>query len=407
MRARCRAGFSRQTVLLATVLMAPTLSAQVPDGFDAAWSRVRTHFHDRLREEGVVGGSLWFLQDDRVLAREFFGSAELASERAVDEHTIFHWASITKTLTGIAIMQLRDRGLLRLDDPVVDYLPALRRVYNPVGSMRDISLRHLLSHSSGFRGPTWPWGGGEPWHPHEPTSWAQLVAMVPYTQIHFQPGSRFGYSNLGIIFLGRIIEMLTGDDYEVYIDKNILKPLGMHRSYFDSTPYHLLPYRSNNYYVENGVPTANGLDFDTGITVSNGGLNAPITDMVKYLGWLAGNVTVTPYAVDVLERSSLEEMWAPRISVPAAPGDSVTEAVGLAFFTAQLGALRVIGHTGEQQGFLSFFSVDPESGAAAIAAFNTLGIASGGAPVPDTRQLRAELRALLLSEVFPLFRQTR
>jgi CubicO group peptidase (beta-lactamase class C family) len=390
-------------VLLTTVLTAPTLTAQAPAGFDAAWSRVRTQFHDRLREEGVVGGSLWFVHDDRVLAREFFGFAELASERAVDEYTIYHWASITKTFTGVAIMQLRDRGLLRLDDPVVDYLPELQGVHDPFGSVRDITIRHLLSHSSGFRGPTWPWGG-EPWHPHEPTAWEQLVAMVPYTRIHFRPGSRFGYSNPGIIFLGRIIEMLTGDDYEVYVDKNILKPLGMYRSYFDRTPYHLLPYRSNNYYVEDGVPAANGLDFDTGITVSNGGLNAPITDMVTYLRWLAGDSAVMEPAAGVLRRSSLEEMWMPRVPVPAEPGDSVAESVGLAFFTARLGSIEVIGHTGEQKAFLSFFSVDPTSGAAAIAALNTLGISSAGPPVPNTRRIRAELRALLLIDVFPLFR---
>ncbi len=84
-----------------------------------------------------------------------------------------------------------------------------------------------MTHSAGFRGATWPWGGDKPWHPFEPTSWSQLVAMFPYTEVEFQPGSRHSYSNPGIIFLGIIIERLTGDDYEVYIDKNVLKPLEM------------------------------------------------------------------------------------------------------------------------------------------------------------------------------------
>ena len=64
--------------------------------------------------------------------------------------------------------------------------------------------------------------------------------MLPFTEILFKPGSKYSYSNLGIVFLGQIIERLSGDDYEVYVDKNILKPLEMHRSYFDATPYHLL-----------------------------------------------------------------------------------------------------------------------------------------------------------------------
>ena len=104
-----------------------------------------------------------------------------------------------------------------------------------------------MTHSAGFRAPTWPWGGDKPWHPFEPKRYEQLVAMLPYTEILFQPGSRHSYSNPGIVFLGRIIEQLTGDDFEVYVDKNILKPLEMHRSYFDRSPYHLLAHRSHGY----------------------------------------------------------------------------------------------------------------------------------------------------------------
>ena len=143
-------------------------------------------------------------------------------------------------------MQLRDRGRLTIDDPIVKYVPELRAIHDPYGDPGAITLKHLLSHSAGFRNPTWPWGGDQPWHPFEPTAWSQLVAMMPYTEILFPPGSRYSYSNPWIIFIGRTIELLSGDDYEVYIDKNILRPLDMRATYFDRTPYHLLPYRSNN-----------------------------------------------------------------------------------------------------------------------------------------------------------------
>lgn len=147
--------------------------------------------------------------------------------------TIYHWASITKTFTGIAIMQLRDRGLLSLDDPVVKFVPELRFAHNPFGDISQVKVRHLMSHSAGFRAGTWPWGGDKPWHPFEPTSWEQLVAMLPYTDVQFAPGSKYSYSNPGVIFLGRTIEQISGDDYEVYVTKNILMPLGMRSSFFD------------------------------------------------------------------------------------------------------------------------------------------------------------------------------
>jgi CubicO group peptidase (beta-lactamase class C family) len=391
-------------LLLSSGVLTSDLSAQRLEDIDAAWDSVRTAFRQRLNDEGIVGGSLWLLDATGVVRRELVGYADLASGRAIDEQTIFHWASITKTLTGIAVMQLRDRGMLDLDDALVTYLPELEAVFNPFGSMEEVTIRQLLSHSSGFRGPTWPWGGSEPWHPHEPMEWSQLAAMIPYTRIEFAPGSRFGYSNPGIVFLGRIIELLSGDDYEVYIDKNILKPLGMFRSYFDVTPYHLVPFRSNNYFVDGGLPTPNGLDFDTGITVSNGGLNAPIPDMLRYLRWLGGDTTVTEHAAGILTRSSLEEMWIPQVSVPPTPSSGVTESVGLAFFITRLGTIEVIGHTGEQLAFLSFFCVDPATGVAAIAAFNTMGRAGNGPPVPNTRLVRAEMRAHVLGEVFSIFR---
>ena len=61
----------------------------------------------------------------------------------MDEDTIYHWASITKTFTGIAIMQLRERGLLKLDDPIVRYVPELKAVHNPFGSMEAITIRPI------------------------------------------------------------------------------------------------------------------------------------------------------------------------------------------------------------------------------------------------------------------------
>jgi CubicO group peptidase (beta-lactamase class C family) len=383
-----------------------TLGAQTPRAIGPAWQELASHFHRRMDEEGIVGGSIWLVHEGKVVGKEFHGFADLETKRRIDESTIYHWASNTKTLTGIAIMQLRDRGRLSLDDPVVRYLPELRRIHNPFGSIEAITIRHLLSHSAGFRAPTWPWGGDKPWHPHEPTQWEQLVAMMPYTELLFQPGSRFSYSNPGIVFLGRIIELLTGDDYEVYVDKNILKPLGMYRSYYDITPYHLLPYRSNNYTVTDGKVVANGLDFDTGITTSNGGLNAPVPDLVKYVLFLMGVGDRATYDI-VLKRSSLEEMWKAVVPVQAADAGSTTPSsatwrvsMGLTFFVFERGADRLIGHTGGQKSFSTFFYVDPVTRTAAIGAFNTV-----GKPKPNTGALASEVRRQLFDTVLPLFRR--
>ena len=106
-------------------------------------------------------------------------------------------------------MQLRDRGLLTLDDKVTSYIPELRQVHNRFGSMDAITIRMLLSHTAGFQDPTWPYKAGKSWEPFEPTRWEQLVSMMPYQEIDFRPGSQFGYSNPAFIYLARIIERLT------------------------------------------------------------------------------------------------------------------------------------------------------------------------------------------------------
>lgn len=400
------------TLVVSTLalLISGGTSAQESRPFQDAWSEMQRFFDELMEEQQMVGGSLWFFRDGKPVAKEFHGYADLSEERRVDQDTIFHWGSITKTFTGIAIMQLRDRGLLRLDDPVIDYLPEIKAIHNPFGDMETITIRQVMSHSTGLRNPTWPWGGSEPWHPHEPTEWAQLVAMMPYTNVQFQPGSRYSYSNPAIIFLGRIIEMLSGDPYEAYIDKNIFKPLGMYRSYFDNTPYHLLKYRSNNYYVKDGKPEANGLDFNTGITVSNGGLNSPITDMARYLAFLVGDSTKQSDYDTILVRSSLEEMWNRRLPTGTELGNGESgdqdvwrEHMALTYFVFQGPDRPLVGHTGSQKAFYSFFYMDPEARTAAIAAFNSQGIAEDGARRPDARAVLNTLREKFFREIFPLF----
>jgi CubicO group peptidase (beta-lactamase class C family) len=227
--------------------------------------------------------------------------------------------------------------------------------------------------------------------------------MLPYTEVLFPPGSRWSYSNPGIIFLGRVIEAVSGEEWEVYVEKNILRPLEMHRSYFDFTPYHLLPFRSNNYTVVDGVPQANGLDFNTGITVSNGGLNSPLGDMAKYLSFLTDSGTEADREAyrGVLARESLEEMWVEE--VPIQETAELRESMALSFFLEEFRGVRYVGHTGSQKAFFSFVYVHPESGTAAIAAFNSNGLQVGGPARPDTRSILNHLREEFFSEVFPLF----
>jgi CubicO group peptidase (beta-lactamase class C family) len=354
-------------VLLALPVVA---RAQAPAGWPAA---VRA-FDQLVRTDSVVGGSLAYLRDGKILVRHDTGFADRATRVAMGPRSIFHYGSITKTLTAVAILQLRDRGLLSLDDPITHWVPELRQVHNPYGSMDGITLRMLLSHSSGFQNPTWPYRQYVGWEPFEPTRWEQLVAMMPYQEIRFPPGSRYSYSNPAYIYLARVIEAITGDPWQSYVYKNLWGPLGIRESYFNLTPWHLVPYRSSNYTLvaDSSVGERvvdNGRDFDPGITIPNGGWNAPLGDLVLWARFLTGATggDAERARLDeiVLRRSTLEEMWRP--VMPAGEGQSV----GLGFFLLDQDGTRLVGHTGEQAGFRSFLFFNPATRAGVVGVVNT------------------------------------
>src|SRR5579885_2903316 len=252
----------------------------------ASMEAIRSFYESGLKRNGIVGSSLVLIRNGEVVLDDHYGRQ--SETQPVDENTTYHWASVTKTFTGIAIMQLRDRGLLSLDDPLVKYVPELEKVHDVYGPVSAITIREAMSHSTGLRDATWPWRTEE-WQPFEPTEWSQIVAMLPYTDVKFRPGSRFSYSNLAVVFLGEIIERVSGDQYEVYMEKNVFKPLGMEHTYFDRSPYHLLKFRSHICDLKDGKLTEDPFDFITGITRSNGGLNAPMPDMIKYIRFLLGD----------------------------------------------------------------------------------------------------------------------
>jgi CubicO group peptidase (beta-lactamase class C family) len=360
--------------LIGAAMLGATVPAVAAAQNEAAWRSFTSALDAYVRADSIIGAEAVLVRDGRITARHPIGFADRDAGERVTDRTIFHWASITKTLTAVAVMQLRDRGLLTLDDSVTRWIPELRQLHNPYGSMDVITVRMLLSHSAGFQDPTWPYDEGRPWEPFEPTRWEQLVAMMPYQEVHFPPGSRYSYSNPAYIYLARIVELLTDDPWAVYVQKNIWTPLGMTRSYVNTTPYHLAADRSNRYHLvvdsaKHERVAAGGREFDPGITIPNGGWNAPLDDVAMWMAFLTGADGGDPARrkrfETVLGRNTLEEMW--RTVVPAGPSESM----GLGFFLREQDGRRLVGHTGDQGGFRSFMYFDPARRIGVIAVVNT------------------------------------
>jgi CubicO group peptidase (beta-lactamase class C family) len=368
-------------VWIAVVLAGAPSNLMAQQAAPEKWTDFTKTFDGVMGRDQITGAGILVLRDGNPVSHHEYGFADSANSKRVTERTIFHYGSITKTLTAVAIMQLRDRGRLSLDDHITRYIPELRMVHDPYGAMDKITIRMLLSHSAGFQAPTWPYGEGKPWEPFEPTTWNQLVAMMPYQELLFEPGSRYGYSNPGFVYLARVIEQITGDSWQMYVQKNIFAPLGMTHSYFGVTPYYLEPDRSHNYTLTkdaNGKEAVrdNGAEFDPGITIPNSGWNAPLSDLAIWLSFLTkatrGNAETERRYDTVLKHATLEEMWKPLYPTTATGLSSGwAESMGLSFFIVRHEGSTLIGHTGSQAGFLAFIYFNPANGKAAVAALNT------------------------------------
>jgi CubicO group peptidase (beta-lactamase class C family) len=189
-------------------------------------SRVRS----LMKQQGVPGIALGIVRGQTLAWAGGFGYADLVSARPLDEHSIFAVASVTKTVTGLAIMQLRDLGKLSLDDSVVRYLPEFAAVRNRYGRAEDVTIRGLLTHRSGLVGeaPTGHWSNLK-----FPTM-AQILELLPRVEIVIEPASAFKYCNLAFALLGEIIARVAGRSFTAYVQAEILAPLGMTASGFEA-----------------------------------------------------------------------------------------------------------------------------------------------------------------------------
>jgi len=183
----------------------------------------------RLTERKVPGLSITVMQDDRVLAEDAVGLADLASRRPATLDTVYLWFSMTKIVTATAALQLVEHGRLRLDDPVADYLPEFP---TPRSGWPGVRVKHLLNHSSGLVNPIpvrWVHPADRPGRdPHQFT----LELLRRHSKLRFSAGSKASYTNLGYIALGEVITAAAGQRYEDYTRENILRPLGMTRTDF-------------------------------------------------------------------------------------------------------------------------------------------------------------------------------
>jgi CubicO group peptidase (beta-lactamase class C family) len=315
--------------------------------------------------------------DDTVVARGY-GWSDLEQGTKASAETIYLYCSMTKLFTATALMQLRECGLVELDREVRAYLPDFS-LRHPSG--REVTVRHLLSHSSGIANPI-------------PVSWVHLAEepavtlndftkrlLAKHHRLTFEPGSRYAYSNLGYLVLGQLIERISGQSYTDYIQQRILEVLDMHRTGFSYD--HLQDQDVATGYIRSwsmmGIlgrflvdprifsATRNGYTAFHRFLIDGapyGGLLGPVAGLGNFLkAYLNGG---TFHGRRLLEPSSIAEMLTPQRNHHgeefSTSGHEMPQRVGLGWHLAGDGEMRSCYHLGGGAGYRSELRIYPSLG---------------------------------------------
>lgn len=186
---------------------------------------------EQIAYHGTPGLAVAIVHGGDLVWAAGFGAADLESGAPVTPDTPFRLGSVSKLFTATAILELRDAGKLRLDDPVVGHLPwfSIRSDFADAGP---ITVEHLLTHTSGL-----PREGPFPyWTTHDFPTVEELRGALPSIRALTPPGESYRYSNLGIGLLGQIVASASGEPWEAYVERHVLAPLGMTRSSAHPSP---------------------------------------------------------------------------------------------------------------------------------------------------------------------------
>jgi D-alanyl-D-alanine carboxypeptidase len=190
-------------------------------------TELEAYLHQLTDSGNPPGLSVIVVKDGEVVYNKAFGYADAPRNIKATPETVYHWWSITKIPTAIAIMQLREEGKLDLDDEVTKHLPWFDVKY-PSNASPVITIRHLLQHTSGLRNPIPAMIGWVHYGDSIPNQTDVLKKHLPeFNSLEFEPGTKAVYSNSNYMVLGAVIEAVSGQTYETYITENILRPLEM------------------------------------------------------------------------------------------------------------------------------------------------------------------------------------
>ena len=277
------------------------------------------------------GISLLIAQKGKIVYEKAYGSANMELNVPVATGMIFDLGSITKQFTAAAILQLMEKGKLSLNDSLQKYIP------DYPSKDYTITIENLLTHTSGipdymrmsYKGPFMERSDYTP---------KEVIDLFKKEPLEFEPGTQFKYSNSGYFLLGYIIQVITGENYEKYIQENILDPLLLTHTFYNK-PNAIIPDHVSGYIKETKDYEKSNFWSPT-IAYSAGGLASNVEDVFKWHQSL--------YAYKILKKTTLEKAFTPYLLK-----DGTATGYGYGWYITTTNGIKSIGHGGAITGFLT------------------------------------------------------
>jgi len=367
------------------LLVASALAAAAPGKrVLAAVPTLESFLAEQQAAHPVPGLAVGIVTEEGLLWSKGYGAREQGGKEPVTAATVFRIGSITKVLTGMALLQLRDEGKLQLDDPAAKYLPELGKVVAPTKDSPPITLRHLVTHSSGLPrlGP-FDYTKGD-----RPVTEAELLGGLDGMRLEFSPGTESRYSNLGMALAGEIVQRAGGQRFRDYVTARLLLPLGMRATVWEpeAVPRGRL---AAGYRLKDGAYVPAGPHWRLGAAEAMGGLYSSVEDLAKLASFELGAWPPRDAPeTGPLRRSALRES-----QLVAGAGAAAGQGYGVNWAVSQDAELgHLVAHNGATEGYSAALLLLPRRGLGVVVLASTGG--EEGPAVDDlARKLLAKVAA--------------
>ena len=344
-----RKQMNKLVVILLLVISSITSKAQVNHEFSELIRESEDMIIKRMNSDNLIGVSAAIIINDSVVLKKSYGYADKDNNIPMTENTVVNIASVTKTFTALAVMQLHEKGLLDINKPLNMYLPQ----FNPLTrgeNLDDLTIKSVITHSSGMQTDVLKntdSGSGK---------YTDVLGFINESWLLYPPGMVESYSNSGYNILGHLIKQVSGLDYPEYIHKNILMPLGMNNSGFLSDS---LKGRTRIYSGGESM-------YDYGFRdVASGGIYTSINESIKYAKELMH--AYNGINSSLISTSTIKEMFTLQA------GDVMIEfnKKGLGWFMFKNDSVFAVSHAGDAITGHAEICLIPEINTAAIILINS------------------------------------